>query len=243
MPPVGKSGPRMMWLRSSVVASRMVDQVDDAIANLAQVVRRDVGRHADGDARRAVEQQIWQARWQHHWLFAVAVVVGLEVDGVVVDIGQQLRRDHRHLRLGIMVDKAIGHERVAFAVNPQRKDTLIASWINACDWVKDVALACQVSHFLVLRDGQRLFQAWQSSSQTITAIKVVLRQPLLLTPLGMGAHILRKEGYIVIPQERNACMQGQRPASASRFFMDTNPTDSEKRSRLSLPEMSRRDIW
>ena len=86
MPPVGKSGPRMMWLRSSVVVD-VVDQVDDAIANLAQVVRRDVGGHADGDARRAVEQQIGQARWQHGWLFAVAVVVGPEIHGVTVDVG------------------------------------------------------------------------------------------------------------------------------------------------------------
>ncbi len=32
------------------------------VRQLAQVVRRDVGRHADGDARRAVEQQVGQAR-------------------------------------------------------------------------------------------------------------------------------------------------------------------------------------
>jgi hypothetical protein len=79
----------------------VVDQVDDAIADLAQVVRRDVGGHANGDARRAVEQQIGQARWQNHRLFAVAIVVGLEVYRVAVDIGQQLVGDGRHLRLSI----------------------------------------------------------------------------------------------------------------------------------------------
>ena len=48
----------------------VVDQVGDGVDQLAQIVRRDVGRHADGDARRAVEQQVGQARGQHQSVLA-----------------------------------------------------------------------------------------------------------------------------------------------------------------------------
>ena len=45
------------------------------VDHLAEIVRRDVGRHADGDAAGAVDQQIGEARRQHHRLALVAVVV------------------------------------------------------------------------------------------------------------------------------------------------------------------------
>ena len=43
---------------------RVVEQLDERRADLAEVVRRDVGRHADGDAGRAVDQQVRDARRQ-----------------------------------------------------------------------------------------------------------------------------------------------------------------------------------
>ena len=39
-----------------------VDQIRDRFAHLAQVVRRDVGRHADGNAGRAVDEQVGNGR-------------------------------------------------------------------------------------------------------------------------------------------------------------------------------------
>ena len=42
----------------------VVDQDGDGVADLVEVVRRDIGRHADGDAGAAVEQQVRQARRQ-----------------------------------------------------------------------------------------------------------------------------------------------------------------------------------
>ena len=56
-----------------------------ASTDLAQVVRRDVRGHADGDAGRAVDQQVGDARRQHDRLGARVVVVRDEVDGVAVD--------------------------------------------------------------------------------------------------------------------------------------------------------------
>ncbi len=91
----------------------VVDVGDDGVHDLAQVVGRDVGRHADGDARRAVDEQVGQLRRQHARLLLRAVVVVLEVDGVLVDVGEELGGDRRQARLrvahrgrGVAVDAA-----------------------------------------------------------------------------------------------------------------------------------------
>ncbi len=69
MPPVGKSGPLMCLHQLVVVdvagSSMKRDRRGD---HLAQVVRRDVRRHADGDAGRAVDEQVREARRQHERL-------------------------------------------------------------------------------------------------------------------------------------------------------------------------------
>ena len=72
-----------------MVERRIVDQRDAGVDHLAEIVRRDVGRHADGDAAGAVDQQIGEARRQHHRLALGAVVVRAEIDGVLVDVLEQ----------------------------------------------------------------------------------------------------------------------------------------------------------
>ena len=91
------------------VERRIVDQRDAGIDHLAQIVRRDIGRHADGDAAGAVDQQIRKARRQHHRLALVAVIVGLEIDGVLVDVVEQRHRRLRQPALGV----AHGRRRIA----------------------------------------------------------------------------------------------------------------------------------
>ena len=58
MPPVGKSGPGTMLMRSSIVSAGIVDQRHAGVDHFAEIVRRDVGRHADGDAAGAVDQKV-----------------------------------------------------------------------------------------------------------------------------------------------------------------------------------------
>ena len=64
-PPVGKSGPCTIWHSSSIVISGLSRCGDAGVDHLAQVVRRNVGGHADGDAARAVDQQVRELRRQH----------------------------------------------------------------------------------------------------------------------------------------------------------------------------------
>jgi hypothetical protein len=66
-------------------------------------VRRDVRRHADGDARGAVDEQVRHLRRQDERLLRRVVEVRDEVDGLAVDVGEQLLRESRQPALGVAV--------------------------------------------------------------------------------------------------------------------------------------------
>jgi len=77
------------------------DEMDQGVDHLAQIVGRDVGGHAHGDARRAVDQQVGQFRWQHQRFGQGLVVVGAEVDRFLLDVGEHLLRQPRHPDFGV----------------------------------------------------------------------------------------------------------------------------------------------
>ncbi len=67
---------------------RVVDHRHDGVDRLAEMVRRHVRRHPDGDAGGAVDEEVREAGRQHGRLAPRLVVVRLEVDGVRVDVAQ-----------------------------------------------------------------------------------------------------------------------------------------------------------
>ena len=78
------------------VGDRGVGIVDQPFAgrdDLAQVVRRNVGRHPDRDPGGAVHQQVRNPAGQHVGLFEALVEVRREVDGLLVDVRQHLQRE------------------------------------------------------------------------------------------------------------------------------------------------------
>ena len=81
----------------------------ERVDQLVQVVGRDVRRHPDRDARRAVREEVRQAGRQHRRLLGVAVEVRHEVDRLAVDVAQHLLGDGREPGLGV----AVGRRRVA----------------------------------------------------------------------------------------------------------------------------------
>ncbi len=87
----------------------IVDQRAAGVDQLAEIVRRDVGRHADGDAARAVGQQVGIGRRQDGRLLLALVVVRLELDRVLVDVGEQRFGGAGQARLGV----AHGRRRIA----------------------------------------------------------------------------------------------------------------------------------
>ena len=101
---------------------RVVDQRDAAVDHLAQVVRRDVGGHAHRDARRTVDEQVRHARRQDRRLRLGLVVVRDEIDGFLVDVGEQLAGEARHAHLGVAHGGrgvAVHRAEVALAVHQQ----------------------------------------------------------------------------------------------------------------------------
>ena len=72
-----------------------------AFDDFGEVVRRNVGGHAHGDAGRTVDQQVRHARGQHLGLLLAFVVVGAEIDGFLVDVLQQGGGDARQAGFGV----------------------------------------------------------------------------------------------------------------------------------------------
>ena len=91
------------------VDAGIVDHRRRRVDHFAEVMRRDVGRHADGDAAGAVDEKVREARRQNHRLLLRAVVVLAEIDGVLVDVLEQRVRHlgEAHFRV------AHGRRRVA----------------------------------------------------------------------------------------------------------------------------------
>ena len=64
-------------------------------------MRRDVGGHADGDAGGTVDQQVRETAREHGRLLGLAVVVGHEIDGVLVDVAHHFHGERGHTAFGV----------------------------------------------------------------------------------------------------------------------------------------------
>ena len=71
--------------------------------HLAQIVRGNVRAHPDGDPGAAIDEEVGDARRENGRLLQPVVEVVLPVDGVPVDLGEDLHRRRREARLGVAV--------------------------------------------------------------------------------------------------------------------------------------------
>ena len=110
-------------------------------------MRRNAGRHADRDARRAVGEQVREGGGQHHRLLFLAVVGLAEIHRVLVDAVEQRRRDGGHARFGVP------HRRRVIAVD-----------------IAEIALA--VDQRIALREALR--EPHQGVVDRLVAMRVVL---------------------------------------------------------------------
>jgi len=86
-------------------------------------MRRDVGGHAHGDAAGAVDQQVGKARRQHHRLALGVVVIVLEIDGLLVDVLEQLVGHLGEAHLGVAHGRrriAVDRAEIALAVDERQ---------------------------------------------------------------------------------------------------------------------------
>jgi hypothetical protein len=94
--------PRHQRLEEFLVGRLEVVQVPgDAVGHLAQVVRRDLGGHADRDALGPVDEQVGEPARQDFGLRRAPVVVLPEIDGVLVDVPQHLHRQRGETAFGV----------------------------------------------------------------------------------------------------------------------------------------------
>jgi len=83
------------------IRTRIVEQQQTGLDDFLQVVRRNIGGHAHRDAGRTIDEQVRDTRRQHRRLLLLAIVVGYEIDGFLVNVGKQFARDTRLAALGV----------------------------------------------------------------------------------------------------------------------------------------------
>ena len=158
-------------------AVAVVDVVRDAVAELAEVVRRDVRRHAHGDALRAVQQQVRELRRQDGRLGERLVEVRHHVHGVLFEVREHFLGGLLHAHLGV------AHGGGAVAVDGA-----------------EVAVAVHERH----AQRERLRHAHDRLVDGRVAVRVVLAHHL--ADDAGGLHVLRARGNVelVHAEERPA---------------------------------------
>ena len=123
----------------------VVDIGADGVADLAQVVRGHVRGHTDGDARGAVEQQQRELGRQHRRLLEGVVEVERHVDGILVDVGEDILGHLLELGLGVSHGGhgvAVHRAEVALAVD--QRIALVPGLRQAGHGVVDAGVAVRV---------------------------------------------------------------------------------------------------
>ena len=79
----------------------MLQHQDQRVHHFAQIVRWYVCCHPNRDARRSVNQHIWNRRWQHHGLFQGPIEIARECHRIHVQLAQHLHGCVGQTRFGI----------------------------------------------------------------------------------------------------------------------------------------------
>ncbi len=106
-PPVGKSGPVTKSISARSSACGLSIRCDRRLDQLADIVRRDAGRHADRDPAGAIGQQIGEQAGEDLRLLLLAIIGRLVIDRAFVEPGHQPLGGPRQPRLGVAVGGGI----------------------------------------------------------------------------------------------------------------------------------------
>ena len=134
---------------------RVLDQVPCGGDDFHQVVRGHVGGHADGDAGGAVDQQVREGCRQDVRLGQLVVVVGDEVDDVLVEVVRQGQRRGREACLGVPRGGRAVVERaeVAVAVDERQPQREVLGHAHHGVVDRGVAVRVQLAHDLAHHAG------------------------------------------------------------------------------------------
>ena len=122
MPAVGKVRAQHKLQNFGELRVGIVDQRDGGVDDLGEIVRRNLGGHADGDSVGAINQKIGNARGKNIGLDLAAVVVIVKVDGFFVEIFQERGGNLRELGLGVTIGgRRISVDRTEVALTENQR--------------------------------------------------------------------------------------------------------------------------
>jgi hypothetical protein len=73
----------------------------DSVDHFAQIVRRNISRHSNGDARSAINEQVRKCCREDGGFGARFVIIRHEIDRVLFHVGHQRRSQMSHARFGV----------------------------------------------------------------------------------------------------------------------------------------------
>src|SRR6266480_2635754 len=88
----------------------VLDLRADSIDNFSKIVRRNIGGHANRDAGSTIDKKVRKRRWKNCRFGPRLIVIGDEVDRVLVHVGHECGAQMRHPRFGV----THGRRRIAF---------------------------------------------------------------------------------------------------------------------------------
>ena len=188
---------------------RIVEIGDAGVDHLAEIMRRDVGRHADGDAAGAIDEEIGEFRRQHDRLAFAAVIVRLEIDRVVLEVVEQRHGRAREPDLGVALRRrrvAVDRAEIALPVDQRQ------------------------AH------GEFLRQPHQRVVNRLIAVRMILTHRVAGHAGGFVVGAIRRV-VVLVHRKQNAAMHGlqpvahvgQRPARRSRSWRNRDKTASSRR--------------
>ena len=137
-------------------------------AQLIDIVRRDVGRHADGNAGRAVGKKVGKRGGKDDGLLIGAVVSGPEVHRVFVNAVEQRLGGQRHAAFGVAHGRrviAIDVAEIALAIDQRVSNGKILGQAHKRVINRLIAVRMEVAHHLANDLGALLVTAFRIKPQ------------------------------------------------------------------------------
>ncbi len=148
-PPVGKSGPWMIWHSSSMVTSGLSRCARHASMTSPRLCGGMFVAMPTAMPPAPLTEQVGELRRQHRRLQQAVVVVRLEVDRVLVEVVEQVLRDLREPRLGVAFGRgrvAVDGAEVALAVDERHAQRELLRHAHERVVDGEVAVRMEVAH-------------------------------------------------------------------------------------------------
>ena len=185
---------------------RRLNQEARRVDHFSRIVRRNAGRHAHGNARCAIAQQVRKARRQHDRLFVILGIVGPEIDRVLVEAFQQQLGRMGHPRFGVTIgSRAIPVDitKVALAIDQRVANVEILRQAHKRVIDRTVTMRVPVTHHVADDLGALAEAAFGVQPQFAHAVQDAALdrlQPVAHIRQGSGSDGRKRIGEIALRQ-------------------------------------------